>query len=101
MTKSPNPVVPEYEIFKNAKNALAFFCYHHPALDENPTEGPFWFRIQDNKNIIAGTEDHYAIFQDITPDLLDTARQRGVIMLVEFENQQPLRCTPCYLSDNF
>lgn len=95
-----NPVVAEYEVFKNAKNALAFFFYRQTSLDNAPEEGPFWFTIQDNR-IVAGTEDSYAVFEQVNPDILDTARQRGVIMLVEFENQQPMRCTPCYLSDNF
>lgn len=101
MAQADQAIVAEYEVFKNKKDALAFFFYHQPSLDGNPPEGPFWFRIQDEKNIVAGTEDHYAIFQNITNDIIDTARQRGVIMLVEFENQQPFRCTPCYLSDSF
>lgn len=93
-------VVKEYEVFKNEKNALAFFFYRHEALDGNTEEGPFWFTVQDNR-ILAGTEDHYAVFEDVQPPVIDTAKQRGVIMLVEFEDQQPIRCTPCYLSDNF
>lgn len=95
-----SPVVPEYEVFKNERNALAFFFYRHPTLDNNPEEGPFWFTIQDGR-IVAGTETHHAVFEDVSPTIADTARQRGVIMLVEFENQQPMRCTPCYLSDSF
>jgi hypothetical protein len=93
-------LVAEHEIFKNNKNALAFFFYHQQSLDGNPQEGPFWFRI-DNNRIIAGTEEHFAVLDDVTPPLIEAARQRGVIMLVEFEEQQPVRCTPCYLSDNF
>ena len=65
-----------------------------------PEEGPFWFTIQQDRSI-AGTEDNYAVFEDVEPGVLAAARQRGVIMLVEFENQQPYRCTPCYLSDGF
>jgi hypothetical protein len=100
MPQTNNAVVSEYEVFKNGRNALAFFFYRHPTLDGNPEEGPFWFTIQENR-IVAGTETNYAIFEDVSQSVLDTARQRGVIMLVEFENQQPVRCTPCYLSDNF
>jgi len=100
MAQANNAVVSEYEVFKNGRNALAFFFYKHPTLDGNPEEGPFWFTIQENR-IVAGTESHFAIFEDVSQPILDTARQRGVIMLVEFENQQPVRCTPCYLSDNF
>lgn len=100
MAQANQSVVSEYEVFKNGRNALAFFFYKHPTLDGNPEEGPFWFTIQENR-IIAGTELHYAIFEDVSQGILDTARQRGVIMMVEFENQQPVRCTPCYLSDNF
>lgn len=95
-----NPVVQEYEVFKNAKDALAFFFYHQKSLDDNPASGPFWFSIKDSK-ITAGTEKNYAIFEGLKTDVIDVARKRGVIMLVEFENQQPIRCTPCYLSDNF
>lgn len=95
-----NPVVSEYEVFKNERDALAFFFYRHPTLDDNPAEGPFWFSIHHD-NITAGTESHHAIFENVSGDVLDTARQRGVIMLVEFENQQPMRCTPCYLSESF
>jgi hypothetical protein len=98
-TANPN-VVAEHEIFRNEKNALAFFFYHTPLLDKNAEEGPFWFTIQGNK-IIAGTSKAYAMFEDIKPEVLAMAKQRGVIMLVEFENQQPYRCTPCYLSDSF
>lgn len=97
---SVNPVVAEYEVFKNNKNALAFFFYRHESLDNTAEEGPFWFSVQDSR-IVAGTEEHYAVFEDVSPNILDAAKQRGVIMLVEFENQQPMRCTPCYLSDNF
>ncbi|MEZ0261325.1 MAG: hypothetical protein ACAH80_09970 [Alphaproteobacteria bacterium] len=100
MAQANKAVVSEYEVFKNGRNALAFFFYRHPTLDGNPEEGPFWFTIQENR-IVAGTESHYAIFEEVSQGILDTARQRGVIMLVEFENQQPVRCTPCYLSDNF
>lgn len=95
----PN-VVAEYEVFKNDKNALAFFFYKHPTLDGTAEEGPFWFHIDDTR-IVAGTEEHRAVFEDVSEGIIDTARQRGVIMLVEFENQQPVRCTPCYLSDSF
>jgi hypothetical protein len=97
---TPESVVAEYEVFKNERNALAFFFYKHPTLDNTPEEGPFWFNIDDSY-IRAGTEQNHAVFEGVTPAILDTARQRGVIMLVEFENQQPVRCTPCYLSENF
>ncbi len=100
MAQANNAVVSEYEVFKNGRNALAFFFYRHNTLDNNAEEGPFWFTIQESR-IIAGTETNYAIFEEVSPTILDTARQRGVLMLVEFENQQPMRCTPCYLSDNF
>jgi hypothetical protein len=95
-----SPVVSEYEVFKNERNALAFFFYRHAPLDNTPEEGPFWFTINDNR-ILAGTGENHAIFESVEQDVLDTARTRGVIMLVEFENQQPVRCTPCYLSDTF
>jgi len=94
-----NPIVSEYEVFQNGRSALAFFFYHQASLDENAEEGPFWFTI-DGQRIIAGTEDSYAVFESVEKSVIDTAKKRGVIMLVEFENQQPFRCTPCYLSDN-
>jgi hypothetical protein len=93
-------LVSEYEVFRNGRNALAFFFYRHAVLDESEEEGPFWFTIQ-NQRIVAGTSDAYAVFDNVAPDILSTAKQRGVIMLVEFENQQPYRCTPCYFSDRF
>ncbi len=92
--------VAEYEVFKNERNALAFFFYRQPVLDQNPAEGPFWFTLQDNR-ILAGTTAHHAVFEDVKQDIIDIARQRGVIMLMEFENQQPVRCTPCYLAATF
>ncbi len=95
-----DPVVSEYEVFKNERNALAFFFFHHPVSDQNKAEGPFWFTIEAD-HISAGTETHHVLFEDIKREVLDIARQRGVIMLVEFENQQPVRCTPCYLTDMF
>ena len=93
-----NLIVKDYEVFKNEKNALAFFFYHHPALDQNTAEGPFWFSIHDENSILAGTEEHHVVFASVKPDIIDIARQRGVIMMMEFEGQQPVRCTPCYLS---
>ena len=92
--------VAEFEVFKNEQNALAFFFFRNDALDQNPPEGPFWFRIENN-SIIAGTETHGVLFDSIRQDLLDIARQRGVIMLMEFEGEHPVRCTPCYLTDQF
>lgn len=97
---SIEPVVSEYEVFKNERDALAFFFYRHPILDQAPATGPFWFSVQDNR-IHAGTEKNYAIFDGVEAPIVDVAKQRGVIMLVEFENQKPVRCTPCYLSDHF
>lgn len=94
------PVVSDYEVFRNERNAVAFFLYRHALLDRNAEEGPFWFTIQDNR-IIAGTGNNHAIFEGLAPNVLDAARQRGVIMLVEFENNLPMRCTPCYLSNSF
>lgn len=93
-------LVNDYEVFKNERNALAFFFFQHPELDQNGTEGPFWFSIHDNK-IHAGTEAHHVVFDEVQQEILETARQRGVIMLMEFEGQQPVRCTPCYLSATF
>jgi hypothetical protein len=92
--------VKDYEVFKNDHNALAFFFYHNPILDQNAAEGPFAFSIHDN-SILAGTVAHHVVFADVNPDLIDVARQRGVIMMMEFEGQQPVRCTPCYLSEKF
>ena len=99
MSAVAEPVIAEYEVFKNERNALAFFFYKTPVLDGSNDEGPFWFSIHDNNRIVAGTEKNHAIFPDVTPDVVDIARDRGVIMLVEFEEQHPVRCTPCYFSD--
>ncbi len=100
MTMTSACTVSEYEVFKNERDALAFFFFRQPDLDPNPAEGPFWFTIEDNK-ILAGTAEHHALFEDIAADVIDTARQRGTIMMIEFEDKQPVRCTPCYLSDKF
>jgi len=93
-------IICEYEVFNNEHNALAFFFYHHATLDQNAPEGPFAFSIHDN-NIHAGTAAHHVVFADVNPELIDIARNRGVIMMMEFEEQQPVRCTPCYLSEEF
>lgn len=93
-------VVQEYEVFKNKRDALAFFFFHQPVLDKNPLIGPFWFSLKKD-SIVAGTEIHSVVFKDLMSDILDIAKQRGVIMLVEFENQNPLRCTPCYITKTF
>jgi hypothetical protein len=95
-----NLIVSEYEVFNNAHNALAFFFYQHAVLDQNTPDGPFAFSIHDN-SIFAGTAAHHVVFPDVTPDIIDIARNRGVIMMMEFEGQQPVRCTPCYLSEAF
>src|ERR1700733_11355763 len=92
--------VKDYEVFKNEYNSLAFFFYHNPVLDQNAAEGPFWFSVHDSK-VLAGTAEHHVIFADVKQDIIDTARQRGVIMIMEFEGQTPVRCTPCYLSERF
>lgn len=89
---------PEYEVFRNEKNALAFFMYRQGTLDAMGNDGPFWFQI-DGDRIIAGSERHQTLFEGMNAELLGVAKERGVIMLVEFENQQPIRCTPCYLTD--
>lgn len=89
---------PEYEVFRNGKNALAFFLYRQGALDQLSNDGPYWFQITRDA-IIAGSETYQTRFENLDTELLSVARERGVIMLVEFENQVPLRCTPCYLTD--
>lgn len=97
MTAQP---VEEYEVFRNERNALAFFMGRQPVLDNNPPEGPFWFTVKGD-SILAGTSAGHAVFERVDTGIIDIARQRGVIMMVEFEDQQPVRCTPCYLSDTF
>ncbi len=92
--------VPEYEVFCNEKNALAFFMSRQNVLDNNPAEGPFWFTVE-GQNIHAGTGEFHAVFEAVDTDIIEIARQRGVLMMIEFENQQPMRCTPCYLSEHF
>lgn len=99
-SSSSDAIVSEYEIFKNGRDALAFFFFHHPVTDKNPATGPFWFTIENDK-IRAGTGANHAVFEDVKSDILDVAKKRGVMMMVEFENQQPVRCTPCYLADKF
>ncbi len=93
-----NPITPEYEVFLNGQNAVAFFMHRHPVLDANDDMGPFWFAVHNEDTLVAGTETNYTILPQVTPEIIDIARQRRVIMLVEFENQKAIRCTPCYLS---
>lgn len=93
-------VVPEYEIFRNEANALAFFFTRVPNLDGNAQQGPFWFVVRGDA-IHAGTEAHHAVFEGVQQDVIDTAKQRGAITLIEFENQQPVRATPCYFAEHF
>ncbi len=92
-----SPIVPEYEVFENERNALAFFLGKHPMLDQNDDNGPFWF-ITHNSGIIAGSGENQAVFPVVDPKLIATARERGVILLFEFEGQEPSRATPCYLA---
>lgn len=100
MAAPMDAVIEEYEVFKNKNDALAFFFARQDVLDNNDEEGPFWFVIHDEGKMTAGTESHYAIFENVDADILNTARKRGVITLIEFEDKQPVRCTPCYLAEN-
>ncbi len=96
---SNNPiVVTDYEVFTNDKNAIAFFMLRHPALDDNQEKGPFLFAVQDDTSIVLGTEEHHAILPNVDPSVIKTLRERNALLLVEFEEQVPFRCTPCYLS---
>lgn len=93
-----DPLIHDYEVFQNDKNAIAFFFHVNEELDQNDAAGPFWFSIHDDA-ILAGTEDHHVTFAGLKPEIVEAARQRGVIMLMEFEDRAPVRCTPCYFSD--
>ena len=94
---TPEPAfVTEYEVFTNDGQALTFFMNRHPRLDAKESAGPFFFAVQGDK-IVAGTEKNHVIFDGVEPDILATSRERGVILLIEFENRKPIRCTPCYL----
>ena len=65
-------VVQEYEVFKNKRDALAFFFFHQPVLDKNPLIGPFWFSLKKD-SIVAGTEIHSVVFKDF----IATVREEG------------------------
>ncbi len=93
-------LVKEYEVFNNAKDAIAFFLFHQENLDNNSKTGPFYFTI-DGDSIIAGTKEFYATSGGVNPDVIKIAKERGVIMLMEFEGENPIRCTPCYFNENF
>lgn len=90
--------VSEYEVFTNDGNALTFFMNRHSVLDALAASGetPALFTISGT-TITAGTHNHHVFFADLDPPLLATASERGVILLIEFEDKKPLRCTPCYL----
>lgn len=92
-------VIAEYEVFKNDAHALAFFFYRQNLLD-GQDQGPFYFNIQGDQ-LVAGAQLARAVFESVDLAVLSTARERGVVMLVEFEGQQPVRCTPCYYSQTF
>jgi len=90
-------IINDYEVFTNDQNALAFFMARSPVIDQMDANGPFQFHI-DGDTLMAGNEVFKVAFPEMEPGLIDIAKARGVIMLVEFENQQAARCTPCYLS---
>ena len=69
------------------------------SLDEADPDGPFWFTVHEGKNLIAGSEGGQAYFSNVANDVIETAKERGVILLIEFENQEPVRCTPCYFTE--
>ena len=93
-------IVKDYEVFTNDRNAVAFFMLRHPALDHNREKGPYLFAIQGKDTVVIGTKEHHAILPNVSPAIIDTIRKRSALLLVEFENQEPFRCTPCYLSPN-
>ena len=99
MSADPKSVVTEYEVFGNNKNALAFFMYRQESLDKLNDGGPFYFVVPNDNTIIAGSDQHNAIFPNVKQDIIALAKERKVIMLVEFENEKPYRCTPCYYRD--
>ena len=94
--KTADPVVPEYEVFKNDNNAVAFFINRQEAVDTAGDEGPYFFVVSEGKNIVAGSENGQVFFADVASDVIETAVMRGVLLMVEFEDQKPIRCTPCY-----
>lgn len=93
-------LVEEYEIFTNDKEVVAFYFYKQEVLDNNNPEGPFVFTVHEN-NLYAGTKEHYVTFPDVTDEFIDKAKRRGNILLMEFENQKPVRATPCYFVEGF
>jgi len=93
-------VVDEYEIFTNDKGAIAFFFYRDPDLDNNNPEGPFIFTISGN-NLFAGTKEFYVTFPNVSDEYINKAKERGNLMLMEFEDQTPVRATPCYFVEGF
>ena len=90
-------LVPEYEVFKNDNNAIAFFLSRQEAADLAGDAGPFWFSVHEGTNIVAGSENAQIYLSNVSESVIETAQARGVILLIEFEDQKPLRCTPCYL----
>lgn len=93
-------VVEEYEIFTNAKEVVAFFFYKQEVLDKNSPEGPFVFTISGN-NVFAGTKENYVVFPEVNEEFITKARKRGNILLMEFEDRDPVRATPCYFVEGF
>lgn len=92
------PIIREYEVFSNDREAVAIFFFRHAELDNNDPEGPFWFTAYDD-SIIAGTEAHNVTFPNVLPEVMELVRARGAIVLMEFEGQTPVRVTPCYLAE--
>jgi len=93
-------LVEEYEIFTNDKGAIAFYFYKQDVLDNNNPAGPFIFTVHEN-NLFAGTKEHYVTFPEVKTEIIEKAKERGNLVLMEFEDKQPVRATPCYFVEGF
>lgn len=92
-----NPIITDFEVVMNGDGQLAFMMRKNPSLDAMDYRRKFWFNIHKNK-IIIGACTFRVAFNDVDAALVEIARHNKNVLLVEIENEQVVRTTPCEFS---
>lgn len=90
--------ITKYEVLFAARTGVTIMLQKSNLFNDTDP-GALAFEVGENPCdlVISTRANHQALIKDLRREIVDEALERGFIMFYELENDEVVRCTPCYL----
>ena len=95
--RTPGPIISNYEVWGDEDAAISIVIDKNPAMDVFEDDAPFWFKVDPAFSMIVGGDEERIVLKGMKPQLAEMAESCENIMIIEVDNREIVRCTPCRL----